>query len=97
MVAEPLTLAISFSKCCSLAKISMVAEHSAEGFDKSVAGSLGVSILVCVATGADLFPLVNMPLVVPYLGSVLTGIITARGANFVSDLFTRLNGPKKEA
>ena len=71
--------------------------YSAEGFDKSVAGSLGVSILVCVATGADLFPLVNMPLVVPYLGSVLTGIITARGANFVSDLFTRLNGPKKEA
>ena len=57
--------------------------YSAEGFDKSVAGSLGVSILVCVATGADLF--------------VITGIITARGANFVNDLFTKLNGPKKEA
>ena len=71
--------------------------YSAEGFDKSVAGSLGVSILVCVATGADLFVIIGLPLVVPFLGSVLTGIITARGANFVNDLFTRLNGPKKEA
>ena len=71
--------------------------YSAEGFNKSIAGSLGVSILVCTTTGADLFPLVGMPLVVPVLGSILTGIITARGANFVNDLFTRLNGPKKEA
>jgi hypothetical protein len=71
--------------------------YSAEGFDKSVAGSLGVSILVCVATGADLFVIIGLPLAVPFLGSVLTGIITARGANFVNDLFTRLNGPKKEA
>ena len=71
--------------------------YSAEGFNKSIAGSLGVSILVCTTTSADLFPLVGMPLVVPFLGSILTGIITARGANFVNDLFTRLNGPKKEA
>ena len=71
--------------------------YSAEGFNKSIAGSLGVSILVCTTTGADLFPLVGMPLVVPFLCSILTGIITARGANFVNDLFTRLNGPKKEA
>lgn len=72
--------------------------YSDSKVDTSVVGSLGVSILVCVSTGADLFPLVNMPLSVPFLGSILTGIITARGANFVSDLFTRLNGgPKKEA
>lgn len=71
--------------------------YSAEGFNKSVAGSLGVSVLICVSTGADLFPLIGMPLMVPFLGSVLTGIITARGANFVNDLFTRLNGQKKEA
>lgn len=69
--------------------------YSAEGFNKSIAGSLGVSILVCTTTGADLFPLVGMPLVVPFLGSVLTGIITARGANFVNDLFARLNGKKE--
>ena len=65
--------------------------------DPNVVGSLAVSIVVCVATSADLFPLVGMPLAVPFLGSVLTGIITARGANFVNDLFTRLNGPKEAA
>lgn len=71
--------------------------YSENKVDTSVIGSLGVSVLVCVSTGADIFPLVGMPLVVPFLGSILTGIITARGANFVNDLFTRLNGPKKEA
>ena len=71
--------------------------YSSNKVDPNVVGSLGVSILICLATGADLFPLVGMPLAVPFLGSVLTGIITARGANFVNDLFTRLNGPKKEA
>lgn len=71
--------------------------YSNSKVDTSVIGSLGVSIVVCVATGADIFPLVGMPLAVPFLGSTLTGIVTARGANFVNDLFTRLNGPKKEA
>lgn len=71
--------------------------YTGNGVDKSVVGSLGVSILVCVTTGADLFVIIGLPLAIPFLGSVLTGIITARGANFVNDLFTRLNGPKKEA
>jgi len=71
--------------------------YSENKIDTSVIGSLGVSVLVCVSTGADLFPLVGMPLAVPFLGSVLTGIITARGANFVNDLFTRLNGSKEAA
>lgn len=71
--------------------------YSESKIDTSVMGSLAVSILVCVCTRADLFPLVNMPLTVPFLGSILTGVITARGANFVNDLFTRLNAPKKEA
>lgn len=71
--------------------------YSDSKVDTSVIGSLGVSIVVCASTGADIFPLVGMPLAVPFLGSILTGIITARGANFVNDLFTRLNGPKKEA
>jgi hypothetical protein len=71
--------------------------YSENKVDTSIIGSLGVSVLVCVSTGADLFPLVGMPLAVPFLGSVLTGIITARGANFVNDLFTRLNGSKEAA
>lgn len=71
--------------------------YSDSKVDTSVIGSLVVSIVVCVSTGADIFPLVGMPLAVPFLGSALTGIVTARGANFVNDLFTRLNGSKEVA
>ena len=71
--------------------------YSDSKVNTSVIGSLAVSIVVCVSTGAAIFQLVGMPLAVPFLGSALTGIVTARGANFVNDLFTRLNGPKKEA
>lgn len=68
-----------------------------DSLQPSVIGSLVVSILVCVLTGADLFEIIGLPIRVPFVGSVLTGIVAARGANFVNDLFTRLNGPKKEA
>ena len=63
----------------------------------SVIGSLVISIVVCVLTGVDVFEIIGLPIKVAFVGSIFTGIIAARGANFVNDLFTRLNGPKKEA
>jgi hypothetical protein len=68
-----------------------------DSLQPSVIGSLAISIAVCVLTGVDVFEIIGLPIRVPFIGSVLTGIIAARGANFVNDLFTRLNGPKKEA
>lgn len=59
--------------------------------DINVLGVLIISILVCVLTSIDIFPIVGISLIIPYVGSVLTGIIVARGSNFVNDLFTRLN------
>lgn len=61
-------------------------------FSVSMIGSLIISIIVCVLTKADIFPIVGLAITVPYVGSVLTGIVVARGANFVSDLFTKLKG-----
>lgn len=58
----------------------------------SMIGSLIVAVLVCVLTSVDIFPVVGLTITVPFIGSVLTGIIVARGANFVSDLFTKLKG-----
>jgi hypothetical protein len=63
----------------------------------SVIGSLVISIVVCVLTGVDVFEIIGLPIKVAFVGSIFTGVIAARGANFVNDLFTRLNGPKKEA
>lgn len=57
-------------------------------------GVLIISIVVCLLTKADIFPIVGINMIVPFVGSILTGIIVARGANFVNDLFNKLN--KKE-
>lgn len=66
-----------------------------DSLQPSVLGSLVVSILVCVLAGVDVFEIIGLPLRVAFVGSILTGIIAARGANFVNDLFTRLNAPKQ--
>jgi hypothetical protein len=66
-----------------------------DSLQPSVIGSLVISILVCVLAGVDVFEIIGLPLRVAFVGSILTGIIAARGANFVNDLFTRLNAQKQ--
>lgn len=61
-------------------------------FSISMLGSLLVSILICVLTKVDIFPVVGLSISIPIIGSILTGIIVSRGANFVNDLFTKLKG-----
>lgn len=58
----------------------------------SMIGSLVIAILVCILTSADIFPVVGLTITIPFIGSILTGIIVARGANFVNDIFTKLKG-----
>lgn len=58
----------------------------------SMIGSLVISILLCTLASIDIFPIVGLTISVPIVGSVLTGIIVSRGANFVNDLFTKLKG-----
>lgn len=61
-------------------------------FSINMIGSLIVSILVCTLTSIDLFPIVGLNIIIPHIGSILTGIIVARGANFVNDLFGMIKG-----
>jgi hypothetical protein len=51
------------------------------------AAALGV--LVCVAYGADLPAAFGLPSV-PYVGSVVTGLVIGRGSNYLNDLVNRL-------
>ena len=55
-------------------------------------GSLIISIVICVLARVDIFAVIGIDLSVKVIGSILTGIIVSRGANFVNDLFTRLKG-----
>jgi hypothetical protein len=54
-------------------------------------GSLLLSIVICLLANIDIFPIVGIAISIPFVGAGLTGIIVARGDNFVNDLFTKLN------
>ena len=58
-------------------------------------GSLVISILISILAKIDIFPIVNLSIIVPVIGSILTGIIVSRGANFVHDLFNKITGDKE--
>lgn len=49
-----------------------------------------LSVVLCLAAGADLFAAVGLTFSLPLLGSVLTGVLVSRGANYISDLAGRL-------
>lgn len=55
-------------------------------------GSLLLGILICILAKVDVFAIVGINLIIPFIGYILTGIIVSRGANFVNDLFKKLKG-----
>ena len=55
-------------------------------------GSLLLSMIICVLAQINIFKIVGINLIVPVIGSLMTGIIVSRGANFVNDLFKKLKG-----
>lgn len=57
-------------------------------------GSLVISIIICVIANVDIFPVVGVSMSIPFIGSILTGIVVSRGANFVNDLFSKLKEVK---
>jgi len=50
-------------------------------------GSILITIVIALGTGIDFFKMVGLPLLIPFAGSILTGIIASRGANVLHDLF----------
>lgn len=52
--------------------------------------ALILSVLLCFAVGADFYAVLNVQFTLPWVGVLLTGIFASRGANFVSDLFKKL-------
>lgn len=54
--------------------------------------SIVIGIVVCLVTNVDLFAELGFVVAVPYLGSILTGVIASRGSNFVHDIFKFVQG-----
>jgi hypothetical protein len=63
-------------------------------FSVSMLASLIISVIICILAKADIFKIVGITIDIPIISSFLTGIICSRGANLVSDLFSRLHGNK---
>lgn len=59
-------------------------------------GSLLLSMIICVLAQINIFKIVGIELIVPTIGYLLTGIIVSRGANFVNDLFSKLNNKEEK-
>ncbi|MEG0297863.1 MAG: hypothetical protein RR620_14170 [Clostridium sp.] len=58
-------------------------------------GALVVGLIVACATNVDILELVGVPVVFPYVGVILTGILISRGSNFVHDLYEKISNPKE--
>jgi len=63
-----------------------------KGWNRSALFSLGAGILICLFIDVDIFRQLGFAEKIPYLGSVLTGVIVSRGSNFVHDIFKYVNG-----
>lgn len=55
---------------------------------------LGVGLSILAQT--DLYKVVGVNFIIPYVGTVLTGILFSRGANYISDLIKKFQIPKGE-
>lgn len=53
-----------------------------------------IGIMVALAYNIDLFALVGLSSSVPYVGSILTGILISRGSNYIFDLIKSLQETK---
>lgn len=49
-----------------------------------------VGVVLCVAGNADMFAALGITFSIKMLGTVLTGIIISRGANYASDIMKRI-------
>lgn len=58
--------------------------------------AIALGVFLCLMTGSDLFAVLGIEFTWAWLGIVLTGIVSSRGANYVSDFAKRLQGVKGE-
>ncbi len=56
--------------------------------------AIALGVLLCFMTDGDLFVVVGIAFGWPWVGTLLTGILISRGANYVSDFAKRLHGVK---
>lgn len=59
--------------------------------NKVVLLSIFVGVIFAFALQVDIFELLEIAIYIPHVGTVATGLIVSRGANFVHDLLDKLS------
>lgn len=54
-------------------------------------GAMIVGLILSLGAGLDFMATVGIPMRVPYLGMILTGLLISRGANFMHDILSGIN------
>ena len=60
------------------------------GFNPDKLMALIVSLLVAFGAGVDVFEMVGIDFIVPYVGMIFAAIIMSRGANAVHDIWDKI-------
>lgn len=54
-------------------------------------GVMAIGILLSIASGVDLMNMIGIPLRIPALGMIFTGLLISRGSNFMHDILVAVN------
>lgn len=54
-------------------------------------GVMSIGILLSIASGMDLMIIIGIPLKIPALGMIFTGLLISRGSNFMHDILATAN------
>ena len=58
--------------------------------------ALVMGVFLAAAAGADLYRILGVEFVIPYVGTVLTGIVCSRGSNYLADFVKKLQAVRQE-
>ena len=72
--------------------IKMLEDKQYKTFATQVAAIL-IAVFISFAAGVDVYSLVGISFAVSWLGTLLTGIVISRGANYTSDFIKRIQNP----
>lgn len=73
--------------------LKMIWQNGHIEFDK--VGALLVGLIIAFTIQVDIFLVIGLDPLIPFVGVVATGILISRGGNYIHDLFQRLKDPKE--
>lgn len=73
--------------------IKMTWQHGKVNIDRI--GALIVGLIIAIAAGIDIMDIIGVPMKIPYVGTVLTGVLISRGANFVHDILETVSSVRQ--